>query len=188
VSGVAPPSESLPSVADVIARFRRALAGDAERPPDEMTSLLLELHSNNIAQWAREDSARRHDADDSAVAAAKRDIDALNSVRHRLVEALDAAFDAAISQVPSAPPSTETPAMAYDRLSVLVIRVHFTERAAGTGRPDRDGYEGRLPALYRQLAVAQEALEGLLDDLRVGRKRFVPYESFKLYGPPPNAE
>lgn len=175
-------------MADVVVQFRAALAGHADRPQDDVMSLLLELHSNNIAQWAREDAARRHHADDSAVAAAKRDIDVLNSVRHRLVEAIDTAFDAAIREVPSAPPCTETPAMAYDRLSVLVIRVHFTEQAARAGGPDRDGYEARIPPLHRQLAVAEEALEALLDDLRGGRKRFVPYQSFKLYGPASNAD
>ncbi len=27
-----------------------------------------------------------------------------------------------------------------------------------------------------------EALDGLFDDIRTGRKRFVPYQSLKLYG------
>ena len=29
----------------------------------------------------------------------------------------------------------------------------------------------------------QEAMEALFDDVRSGRKRFVPYQSLKLYGP-----
>jgi hypothetical protein len=33
-----------------------------------------------------------------------------------------------------------------------------------------------------QLALLQEALAGLFDDVHSGRKRFVPYESLKLYG------
>jgi len=35
--------------------------------------------------------------------------------------------------------------------------------------------------LYEQLALLREALEALFDDVESGRKRFVPYQSLKLY-------
>ena len=108
-------------------------------------------------------------------------LDALNLRRHHLVEAIDAAIDAAIVQTPSAAPATESPASVYDRLSILVIRIHFTERAASSPRPDRDAFAMRLPVLRRQLEFLQEALEVLLHELRDGRKRFVPHQSLKLY-------
>ena len=73
--------------------------------------------------------------------------------------------------------------MVFDRLSVLTIRLHVTE--AGTGR---DQLAGRLPLLRDQLTTLQQALDGLFDDVRAGRKRFVPYLSFKLYGAPPTPE
>ena len=73
--------------------------------------------------------------------------------------------------------------MVFDRLSVLVIRISSTEDAATSERDDRDLYAARLPVLRRQLALLQEALEALFDDVRTGRKRFVPYQSLKLYGP-----
>jgi Protein of unknown function (DUF4254) len=72
--------------------------------------------------------------------------------------------------------------MAFDRLSVLVIRIHYTERAAGEGASDADLYGARLPALDRQLANLQQAIDGLIDDVRDGTRRFVPYQSLKLYG------
>ena len=50
---------------------------------------VLALHRNNIVQWEREDDARGDPADDTVVASAKRDIDRLNGVRHRLIEAID---------------------------------------------------------------------------------------------------
>ena len=49
---------------------------------------------------------------------------------------------------------------------------------------DRDRYAARLPVLHEQLASLQAALEALFDDVRTGRKRFVPYQSLKLYGGP----
>jgi hypothetical protein len=176
-----PSPASLPSVIDVVAEFRNTLEEHAHRPVGAVMQLLLDLHDINLAQWCREDSVRSHDADDAAVASAKRDIDALNTRRHHLVEAIDAAVDAAIAQTPSAIPATESPASVFDRLSILVIRIYFTERAANSPRSERDAYAARLPVLHRQLAMMQEALEALLDEVRDGRKRFVPHQSFKLY-------
>jgi hypothetical protein len=137
--------------------------------------LLLELHGNNRKQWLQEDATRDPRADDATVAAAKRGIDALNATRHLLVEAVDTVLAEAIDQDPYATPTTETPGMVFDRLSVLTIRLSVTERAG-----DRHG--ARLPVLRAQLTLLQEALDGLFADVRAGRRRFVPYESLKLYG------
>jgi hypothetical protein len=179
---MAAPPMNLPSITGVVAEFRRALCEPGRPPRSGVLGLLLELHDNNVAQWNREDAARRDDADDRAVAAAKRDIDALNTKRHALVEAIDAAMAAGIDQAQAAPPTTESPAMVLDRLSVLVIRISVTESAASSQRADRDLYAARLPVLYEQLALLQEALASLFDDVRTGRRRFLPYQSLKLYG------
>ena len=173
---------TLPSVSAVIAEFRRAPHEPARRPPSGVLGLLLGLHHNNAVQWGREDAARRDDVDDRAVAAAKRDIDALNTKRHELVEAIDAALATDLDQNQAAPPTTESPAMVFDRLSVLVIRMCFTKEAASSQRADRDLYAARLPVLEQQLAQLQAGLEALFADVRSGRKRFVPYQSLKLYG------
>ena len=72
--------------------------------------------------------------------------------------------------------------MVFDRVSVLMIRISSTESAASSPREDRELYAARVPVLHQQLAVLQEALEALFDDVRTGRRRFVPYQSLKLYG------
>jgi hypothetical protein len=172
---------NVPRVADVVAEFRHALAGPAPSPRSGVLELLLGLHENNALQWACEDVSRRDDADDRAVAAAKREIDALNAKRHDFVEAIDAALAAVVDQSPSAPPTTESPGMVYDRLSVVVIRIASTESAARANRADRDVVAARLPALHEQLVTLEAALEALFDDVQAGRKRFVPYRGFKLY-------
>jgi hypothetical protein len=173
---------SLPTITSVIADFRRALREPASPARDGVLGLLLRLHHNNVVQWNREDAARGDEADDHAVAAAKRDIDALNTKRHELVEAIDAALAIGIEQAPAAPPTTESPAMVFDRLSVLVIRISFTERAASSPRDDRHLHAARLPVLQQQLVLLHEALAALYDDVQTGRRRFLPYQSLKLYG------
>jgi hypothetical protein len=179
-----PSNEDVPSAGAIVDHFQRALRDGPPTPSGAVVGLLMELHRNNLDQWRREDLTRGRDADDATVAAAKRDIDALNTTRHGLVEAIDAALAAAIEQEPSATPSTESPAMVFDRLSVLTIRMFFTESAARGTSADRADYRARLPLLRDHLHLVVLALEGLFDDIRAGRKRFVPYQSLKLYGSP----
>ena len=180
--------EDVPSVSEVVAAFHAALEEGPSLEASGVLGLLLALHRNNLSQWQREDATRVPDADDAAVAAAKRDIDALNATRHGLVEAIDAALDDLVDQNPSASPATESPAMVFDRLSVITIRIHFTERAALAGSADRDVYAARSPLLREHLDVVQQAMEALFDDVRRGRRRFVPYQSLKLYGSPVTAD
>ena len=181
---MAAPSTNVPTVSDVITEFRRAIREPLPAAQHGVLELLLGLHHNTALQWDREDAARRDDADDRAVADAKRDIDALNTKRHEYVEAIDAALAAVIDQSPLAAPATESPAMVFDRLSVLVIRIASTEDAARTNGVDGVRYAARLPVLHEQLEFLQAALEALFADVRTGRKRFVPYRSLKLYGEP----
>jgi hypothetical protein len=174
--------DELPTSDHVVAEFRRALGEPEHRSTGTLVGRLLDLLRSNLDQWNLEDEARGPAADDAAVAEAKRAIDQLNAGRHRIVEEIDAAINRAVTQTASAPLATETPAMAFDRLSVLVIRIHNTERAPGEEAAETGGYAARLPVLYLQLADLQHAIDGLIADVRDGTRRFVPYQSLKLYG------
>jgi hypothetical protein len=174
--------EGVPRSDDVVAEFRRALRDPDHTPARHLDGLLVDLLASNLDQWNLEDKGRGPGVDDPVVAETKRAIDRLNERRHQLVEAIDAAIDRTVAQTASAPMATESPAMAFDRLSVLVIRIHHTERAAGEDASEGDLYAARLPVLYRQLADLQQAIDGLIEDVRDGTRRFVPYESLKLYG------
>jgi hypothetical protein len=183
VSSAAPSSDDdLPTSDQVVAEFRRALGEPEHRSTRSVVGRLLDLLRSNLDQWDLEDDARGPGADDAAVAEAKRAIDRLNAGRHRIVEEIDAAIDRAVTQTASASLATESPAMAFDRLSVLMIRIHHTERAAGEEASEAGGYAARLPLLYLQLADLQQAIDGLIADVRDGTRRFVPYQSLKLYG------
>jgi hypothetical protein len=151
--------------------------------PVEILDRIRALHHNNSQQWDREDDARRDQDDDAKVAAAKRDIDRLNRARHEFIEAIDQTILGGLDLNVSALLVTETPGMAIDRLSVLVIRLAATEVRATSGAADAGLYADRLPQLRGQLSTLAEAIATLLNDLGNGARRFLAYESFKLYGP-----
>ena len=190
-----PHPTSIPPASEVVTRFRRWLGthapSDDRRPPpgsvsdrpdpDGLMQLLLELLRSNLQQWELEDRTRIRGTDDTTVAAAKRSIDRLNLERHRMAERVDSAIAAALVQSPTATPSTESPAMAFDRLSVLAIRLDRTRRAAESAGNDGAEYGHRLRRLRGQLDDLAAAIDALLEDVRAGRRRFVPYEHFKLY-------
>jgi len=144
--------------------------------------LLFELLRSNLEQWELEDVTRAPGADDATVAQAKHSIDRLNLERHRLTERVDAAIGAALVQSATAALATESPAMAFDRLTVMAIRLDRTQRAAQLSHRGGD-FDLRLMRLSSQLHELTEAIDTLLDDVRAGRRRFVPYEHLKLYGP-----
>lgn len=180
-AGDAAPQEAVPPTAEIVAELQRAVRDPARRSEPGLLGLLVQLLRSNLAQWNLESRARGAGVDDAAVAHAKRAIDELNGSRHQLVEAIDAAVDQALAQNVTAPLATESPGMAFDRLSVLVIRAHRTELAAGEA-PEAEGYATRLPVVHGQLADLEQAIDVLIDDVRSGRRRFVPYQSLKLYG------
>ena len=77
---------------------------------------------------------------------------------------------------------TESPGMAIDRLSILVIRLASTQAGAASGTPDTGVLSERIPRLCSQLAALEEAIDTLLRDLTNGSRRFLGHESLKLYG------
>jgi Protein of unknown function (DUF4254) len=175
---------ALPPAHDIVAQMDRAIMGESRRSASVSTDdpgwadLVLDLTQSNLSQWDLEDTTRDPGATDTEVADAKREIDRLNASRHRLVQAIDEAIDTEVSQAPTAPIATESPGMVLDRLSVLVIR-----RARTSVASSRDpGLAHRTGALESQLAVLCAALDSYVDELRTGKRRFIRYESFKLYG------
>jgi hypothetical protein len=192
MTGDPPP---MPPASEVVTRFRRWLGaqtalddrhssdgrGSDQPDPDGLMQLLLELLRSNLQQWELEDVTRIPGVDDATVAGAKRSIDRLNLERHRLAERVDAAIGAVLVQSATATLSTESPAMAFDRLSVLAIRLDQTHRAARMAGNNSGDFGRRLLRLSGQLAELAAAIDALLEDVRAGRRRFVPYEHFKLY-------
>ncbi len=178
-------SPRLPTASTILDALQNPPARGKKRSDgtlDDIMDPILALHRNNANQWNREDDARKDYQDDVMVAAAKRDIDRMNSARHGFIESIDRAIRQAVNPHEDAPVVTESPGMAIDRLSVLVIRLSTTEARAAEGTADARIHPERLSRLHRQLKALEEGIATLLNDLAIGARRFVAYESFKLYG------
>jgi hypothetical protein len=170
---------ALPPAADIVAEMDLTATGQQPTANSGLTTAIVDLVGSNLRQWDLEDATRDPGASDAQVANAKRLIDQLNVSRHRLVEQIDAAIDSVLDQPATAPLATESPGMVLDRLSVLVIR---RARTAAASWHDPTLAE-RLQALEAQVAALSAALDSYMDELRAGTRRFLLYQSLKLYGP-----
>lgn len=168
---------ALPRAAELVEEMRGAVAGRPPTGTPALGGLVAGLTAVNLRQWDLEDTTRDPEASDAAIAGAKRAIDEHNLTRHRLVQEIDAAIEDLVDPPATATLATESPGMVVDRLSVLVIRRDRTVAASS-----RDAaYAVRLPALDAQLGALVTALDGYLDELRAGARRFSAHEPLKLY-------
>lgn len=172
----------------VLASLQRLGWGD----PEPLLHRVLVNHELNFRLWHEEDLARDPQADDTAIAAVKRRIDALNQARNDAIEQIDQTLAAElaarhITAAADARLSTETPGMAIDRLSILALRqYHYAEQQA---RQDLDAESLRKRTAALQLCRAQRdrlaaALDQLLRDIVAGRCQHGVFHQLKMYNDP----
>ncbi|MEV6314282.1 DUF4254 domain-containing protein [Streptomyces sp. NPDC051776] len=143
----------------------------------ELLKALNRLHAVNSRQWDAEDRVRR--AGDGDIPAIKREIDKLNSLRHKLIEQVDRILGAAWAANQDVPPLTESIGSALDRLSVLTLRIVHT----GLVEDDGSAVE-RVAILRRQRDDLVWSIAVACEDLVSGRRRTPRPERMKLYGKP----
>jgi hypothetical protein len=141
------------------------------------TDLVYQLHELHSQQWLLEDVSRAPDATGNRVAAAKSAIDACNSRRHRLIDAIDAS----VRYTPS-PAATrrysETVGELCDRLLILDLKlVALGSTAPGVGDASPHAVLLRRVCAYLGLVVEQ-----LIDDMAAGAALLPPRVGVKIYG------
>ena len=158
--------------------------------PFDASTIEHTLYAKNwidAVQWHLEDIIRDPEIDPVAALALKRRIDRSNQERTDMVEELDTYFRnlyAGVEVAPDATINTESPAWAFDRLSILALKIYHME--AEVNRPDataehRARCAAKLAVLTEQRADLISAIDALLDDIAAGRKYMKVYRQMKMY-------
>lgn len=156
-------------------------------PKGEIKHLLYSKNWIDTVQWHYEDIIRDPEIDPVTALKLKRDIDASNQKRTDLVEYLDSYFlDKYKDTVkkPGAKVNTESPAWAFDRFSILALKVYHMREE--TQR--KDASSDHLSACKKKLVTLEEqqqdlstAIEELLQDIESGEKYMKVYKQMKMY-------
>ncbi len=141
----------------------------------------------DTVQWHYEDIIRDPHINPEDALVLKRKIDASNQHRTDLVENLDAFFlneYKDVEVIKDAQINTESPAWAFDRLSILALKIyHMREEASRTEASDdhRQACQKKLVVLLEQRTDLMSAIEQLLEDFKSGRKYMKVYKQMKMY-------
>jgi hypothetical protein len=141
----------------------------------------------DTVQWHYEDIIRDPHINPEDALVLKRKIDASNQHRTDLVENLDAFFLNQYKDVEvlkEAQINTESPAWAFDRLSILALKIyHMQEEAsrAEASEDHRQACQKKLEVLLEQRTDLMSAIEQLLEDFKSGRKYMKVYKQMKMY-------
>jgi uncharacterized protein DUF4254 len=165
---------------------------EIENPHRELLYLICEQHKYNFLLWHEEDVARSPEVGDERIAAVKRAIDGYNQKRNDAIEKIDDYLKRELAArgivaAEAARLNTETPGQAIDRLSILSLRIYHMEEQLDRQDVDADHVarvRGKLEILHVQHEDLSAALQELLVDVFVGRKRLKLYRQFKMYNDP----
>lgn len=156
-------------------------------PKDKFEHLLYLKNWIDTVQWHYEDIIRDPNIDPVAALTLKRKIDASNQERTDMVEYIDSYFLQKYSHVKAkdhAKINSESPAWAFDRLSILALKIyHMKEEAT---RPEatqdhRDKCQAKLNILLEQRTDLSTAIDDLLKDIENGDKFMKVYKQMKMY-------
>lgn len=141
------------------------------------------------AQWGLEDIIRDPDIEPAEALRIKRRIDRSNQERTDLVELIDSFFlehYADVKPLPEAKINTESPAWAIDRLSILMLKIHYMSQAVATATDEelRAKTEEKLRILLIQREDLSTAIDELLADIAAGIKYMKVYKQMKMYNDP----
>lgn len=156
-------------------------------PKEQFEHLLYMKNWIDTVQWHFEDIIRDPQIDPVAALVLKRRIDASNQERTDVVEYIDSYFLQKFQGVKvkeGARINSESPAWAFDRLSILALKIyHMNEEAT---RPEatqahRDTCQAKLNILLEQRSDLSTAIDELLADIENGDKYMKVYKQMKMY-------
>ena len=163
-----------------------------QNPYSAGTLEALLYHKNWIdtVQWHLEDIIREPNIEPIVALQIKRRIDASNQERTDMVEYLDSYFLDLYKDVQTkedTPLNTETPAWAFDRLSILELKIYHMEQEmlrTDVSNEHIQKCQSKLDVLLQQEIDLSTAIEQLLNDIAAGRKKMKVYKQMKMYNDP----
>jgi hypothetical protein len=156
-------------------------------PKEKFEHLLYLKNWIDTVQWHFEDIIRDPNIDPVAALTLKRRIDASNQERTDMVEYIDGYFLQKNSHVvvkDNAKINSESPAWAFDRLSILALKIyHMNEEVTRTeaSQDHRDKCQVKLNVLLEQRSDLSTAIDDLLTDIENGDKFMKVYKQMKMY-------
>ncbi len=154
---------------------------------DKFEHLLYLKNWIDTVQWHFEDIIRDPNINPVAALTLKRRIDASNQERTDMVEYIDGYFLQKYSHVKvkeNAKINSESPAWAFDRLSILALKIyHMNEEATRVeaSQDHRDKCQAKLNVLLEQRTDLSTAIDDLLTDIESGDKFMKVYKQMKMY-------
>ena len=156
-------------------------------PKEQFEHLFYHKNWIDTVQWHFEDIIRDPNIDPVAALTLKRRIDASNQERTDMVEYIDSYFlqkYITVAVKSGAKINSESPAWAFDRLSILALKIyHMNEEATreGASAEHRQKCQDKLNVLLDQRADLSSAIEDLLTDIENGDKFMKVYKQMKMY-------
>ena len=156
-------------------------------PKEKLEHLLYLKNWIDTVQWHFEDIIRDPNIDPVAALSLKRRIDASNQERTDMVEYIDGYFlqkYAHVSLKDTAKINSESPAWAFDRLSILALKIYHMNEEANreeASQEHRDKCQEKLNVLLEQRTDLSTAIEDLLTDIENGDKFMKVYKQMKMY-------
>ena len=156
-------------------------------PKEKLEHLLYLKNWIDTVQWHFEDIIRDPNIDPVVALSLKRRIDASNQERTDMVEYIDGYFlqkYAHVSVKDTAKINSESPAWAFDRLSILALKIYHMNEEANreeASQEHRDKCQEKLNVLLEQRTDLSTAIEDLLADIENGDKFMKVYKQMKMY-------
>jgi hypothetical protein len=158
--------------------------------PGSFDHLLYAKNWIDTVQWHLEDIIRDPQIDPVEALKIKRRIDSSNQERTDMVEYIDSYLldkYKDVQKLPDARINTETPAWAFDRLSILALKIYHMRMEAerlDTTPEHREACAKKLEVLLSQRVDLSTAIEELIEDIEAGRKWMKTYKQMKMYNDP----
>jgi len=163
-----------------------------ENPYEEGTieDLLFRKNWIDAVQWHLEDIIRDPEIQPDEALKIKRRIDSSNQDRTDLVESIDDFFMDKYKDVKIASDATittESPAWAIDRLSILALKIYHMEQEVTRTDASPEHLEKcnlKLSVLLQQREDLSTAIDQLIADIEAGKKYMKTYKQMKMYNDP----